>query len=70
MWEVVRQKCDEEPWRKLIWSPHTQPRAQWFVWLACSDRLPTFDQQKKSGISLANRCALCFKDEESAYHSC
>ncbi|KAF3785534.1 hypothetical protein EJ110_NYTH27607 [Nymphaea thermarum] len=28
MWEVVRQKYDEEPWRKLFWSPHTQPRAQ------------------------------------------
>ncbi|KAF3777498.1 putative ribonuclease H protein [Nymphaea thermarum] len=68
VWEVVRQKYDEEPWRKLIWPPHTQPRAQWFVWLACNDRLPTFDRQKKSDISLANRCALCFKDEESAHH--
>ncbi|KAF3782949.1 putative ribonuclease H protein [Nymphaea thermarum] len=68
VWEVVRQKYDEEPWRKLIWFPNTQPRAQWFVWLACNDRLPTFDRQKKSDISLANRCALCLKEEESAHH--
>ncbi|KAF3776204.1 hypothetical protein EJ110_NYTH48888 [Nymphaea thermarum] len=68
VWEVVRHKYDEEPWRKLIWFPNTQPRAQWFVWLACNDRLPTFDRQKKSGISLANRCALCLKEEESAHH--
>ncbi|KAF3781628.1 putative ribonuclease H protein, partial [Nymphaea thermarum] len=68
VWEVVRHKYDEEPWRKLIWFLNTQPRAQWFVWLACNDRLPTFDRQKKSGISLANRCALCLKEEESAHH--
>ncbi|KAF3793907.1 hypothetical protein EJ110_NYTH08837 [Nymphaea thermarum] len=68
VWEVVRPKYGEEPWRKLIWFSHTQPRAQWFVWLACNDRLPTFDRQKKSGISLTNRCALCLKEEESAHH--
>ncbi|KAF3789188.1 putative ribonuclease H protein [Nymphaea thermarum] len=68
VWEVVRKKYEEEPWRRLIWFPQAHPRAQWYVWLACSDRLPTFDRYKKSGTSLANRCVLCLKDEETAHH--
>ncbi|XP_031504392.1 uncharacterized protein LOC116266985 [Nymphaea colorata] len=34
VWEVVRKKYVEEPWRKLIWSPQSHPKAQWYVLLA------------------------------------
>ncbi|KAF3786522.1 Transposon TX1 uncharacterized protein [Nymphaea thermarum] len=28
VWEVVRKKYEEEPWRRLIWFPQAHPRAQ------------------------------------------
>ncbi|KAF3779811.1 retrotransposable element ORF2 protein [Nymphaea thermarum] len=28
VWEVVRKKYEEEPWRRLIWFPQVHPRAQ------------------------------------------
>ncbi|KAF3772144.1 putative ribonuclease H protein [Nymphaea thermarum] len=31
MWEVVRRKYEEEPWRRLIWFPQAHPKAQWLT---------------------------------------
>ncbi|KAF3774613.1 Transposon TX1 uncharacterized protein [Nymphaea thermarum] len=67
VWEVVRKKYEEEPWRRLIWFPQAHPRAQWDsvddkkdlqVWLATGiipDKSPPFiDRSSLSTSCLYN----------------
>ncbi|KAF3786072.1 putative ribonuclease H protein [Nymphaea thermarum] len=42
-YEALRHKANKEPWRKLIWNNTAPPRACWFVYMACDNRLPTLD---------------------------
>ena len=39
-----------------------------FAWEALWEKILTIDQLQKRGFSLANRCHLCFEDEETVEH--
>ncbi|XP_031475549.1 uncharacterized protein LOC116247511 [Nymphaea colorata] len=67
-YEALRHKANKEPWRKLIWNNTAPPRACWFVYMACDNRLPTLDCIQRRRITLVNRCALCHKAQESNRH--
>ncbi|KAF3780038.1 hypothetical protein EJ110_NYTH40102 [Nymphaea thermarum] len=51
-YEALRHKANKEPWRKLIWNNTAPPRACWFVYMACDNRLPTLDCIQRRGITL------------------
>lgn len=39
-----------------------------FVWTACSERLPTLAYLQKRGTTLPNMCSLCLQDGKSINH--
>ncbi|OVA09793.1 Reverse transcriptase zinc-binding domain [Macleaya cordata] len=38
------------------------------TWSACLSKLPTIDSLRRRGFSLANRCEMCLREEESVQH--
>ncbi|CAL1399881.1 unnamed protein product [Linum trigynum] len=53
---------------KQIWRPVIPLKVCFFMWLACHNRILTMDNLMKRGWSLASRCILCCRENESAMH--
>ena len=68
MYSVLQQRSVSSfPW-KCIWKNCVQPNVSFFAWEASWGKILTFDQLKRRGFSLANRCPLCQKSEETVDH--
>ena len=52
----------------MLWNPIVPTKVGFFAWEVWWGKILTMDQLKKRGFSLASRCALCGKDEESLKH--
>ena len=52
----------------IIWNPCVPTKVGFFAWEAFWGKVLTLDQLKKRGRCLANRCFLCYKEEESIDH--
>ncbi|CAL1377504.1 unnamed protein product [Linum trigynum] len=50
-------------WRKIV-----PAKICFFIWTVAHRKILTIDMLQKRGWSLANRCTLCCKDEESIHH--
>ena len=53
---------------KMLWNPIVPTKVGFFAWEVWWGKILTMDKLKKRGFSLASRCALCGKDEESLEH--
>ena len=53
---------------RLIWNPVVPPKIGVFAWEATWGKVLTFDQLKRRGMSLVNRCFMCEEDEENIDH--
>ena len=53
---------------KMLWNPIIPTKVGFFAWEVWWGKILTMDQLKKRGFSLASKCALCGKDEESLEH--
>ena len=68
MYSVLQQRSVISfPW-KCIWKNCVQPKVSFFAWEASWVKIITFDQLKRRGFSLANRCPLCQRSEETVDH--
>ena len=55
--------------KSIIWSPCVPTKVGFFfAWEASWGKVLTLDQLKKRGWTLANRCFLCYAEEESIDH--
>ena len=53
---------------KMLWNPIVPTKVGFFTWEVWWRKILTMDQLKKRGFSLANRCPLCGKAEETLEH--
>ena len=53
---------------RVIWNSLVPPRVSFFAWEAMWKKVLTLDCIQKRGFSLANKCYLCFTEEESIDH--
>ncbi|CAI0452355.1 unnamed protein product [Linum tenue] len=53
---------------KQIWKKLIPSKVCFFMWLVYHNKLITVDSLKKRGWSMANRCCLCCKNEETINH--
>ena len=51
-----------------IWNGWVQPKISFFAWEAAWGKALTLDLVQKRGWSLANRCFMCFENEETIDH--
>ena len=51
------------PWLGL-WKIGVQPKISIFIWEAIWGKILTCDQLQRSGFTLANRCHLCYEEED------
>ena len=52
----------------LVWNPVVPPKIGVFAWEATWGKVLTFDQLKRRGMTLVNRCFMCKEDEENIDH--
>ena len=55
------------PW-KDVWKVKIPKRVAFFLWIAVHGRILTLDNLMLRGHSLANRCCMCYCNEESRDH--
>ena len=68
MYNVLQQRSVISfPW-KCIWKNCVQPKVSFFAWEASWGKILTFDQLKRRGFSLTNRCPPCQRSEETMDH--
>ncbi|CAI0627726.1 unnamed protein product [Linum tenue] len=67
---LVKNKFQGDPNfpAKSIWKHVIPSKICIFLWLTTLKRIQTLDNLKRKGWSIANRCALCEKEEESVDH--
>lgn len=54
---------------KSLWSTNTVPKIRNFLWRACSNALPTFQNLHRRHIAKSPICQLCEVEEESIEHT-
>jgi hypothetical protein len=55
------------PW-KSIWRTKAPPRVAFFAWTTTRSKILTFDNLRRRGIIMVNRCWLCESEKESVDH--
>jgi len=55
-------------WAKTLWAPDIPPSRSFLAWRIMHDKLPTNDNLKLRGCSLASICNNCLHDSESTNH--
>ncbi|KAL6327673.1 hypothetical protein AAG906_022613 [Vitis piasezkii] len=65
--DLASRRVDQFP-NGMIWSPCGPTKVSFFAWEASWGKVLTLDQLKKRGRILANRCFLCYEEEESIDH--
>ncbi|XP_074299582.1 uncharacterized protein LOC141630713 [Silene latifolia] len=68
LYELMRTKAAVVAWGRTIHDPAVIPKQTVFGAMACLNKLPTVDNRKKRGMSMANRCVLCEAAEEDVKH--
>ena len=53
---------------KLLWNPVVPTKVRFFAWEVLWGKIMTMYQLKKTSFSVANRCPLCGKAEETLEH--
>lgn len=53
---------------KGVWNRGNPSKVSFFLWSAVLDKIITLDHLQSGGWFLANRCVLCWKEEESVDH--
>ena len=53
---------------RIVWNPVVPPKIGVFAWEAAWGKVLTLDQLKRRGMSFANRCFMCEKEEETIDH--
>ncbi|CAK8576189.1 unnamed protein product [Lathyrus sativus] len=56
------------PWRNLIRSNKSRPRAVFCLWKACHGKLATKDRLKRFGMIQDSQCSLCHTEKETMNH--
>ena len=51
-----------------IWKLKAPPRVVIFDWLVLRKRIPSMDNLRRRGMTIANGCPMCLRDEESVDH--
>lgn len=54
-------------WRR-VWMPGILPKITFFTWSAMHGKILTLDNLQKKGFSLANKCIMCGKENETVDH--
>ena len=68
VWRHIRQKQENVPWHKLVWSSINVPKHAFVSWMAILNRLPTRDRLKECGIEIKGKCELCHDGIETRNH--
>jgi len=54
-------------WEK-VWVKYLIPKISYFTWFTSLNSINTYDNLKKKGILLPNKCIMCKKAEETIDH--
>jgi hypothetical protein len=64
----IRGNFQQLPWCKLIWQKFIPPSRSFIFWRWAHDNMPTDDNLKRRGCSLAFICRLCRSHLETSSH--
>lgn len=68
---LYRVMVGDRPWvfpHKCIWTIGIPSKVFFFLWTAFLDKILTLDNLQSRGWILANRCCLCYREEETVDH--
>lgn len=58
----------KKDWSKIIWNSAIPPSKSFHVWRMIHNKMPTYDNLQRKGLSFPSMCSLCGMQSETSHH--